>query len=150
GLFILGFVSLPILAADCFILTRQGFPVTQHLSGLAFRHLPFLAWVLLPPLALGSLTRNLGQVILLILLIILRLIALMPFSGNIPDGSTNIGWIDNVTGTFMLALVLAAVVLIEYRSRRTWFAGTIAATFVVFPGFSVPLKWQLELQSRVK
>jgi hypothetical protein len=150
-IFILAFVNLPVLIADCFILTAQGFSVGGHWTGALWRQIPFTFWVLLPPLALGSLTRNLGQVIVAILLVVLRMVVnSIPFHSELPGGNTAIGWIQATVDTIVLVAVLSAVVLIQYRSRRTWLARSLFAAFVIFPGLSFPLRWQLGWQARVK
>jgi len=150
-LFILAFVNLPVMIADCLILTTQGFSVAGHWTGMLWRQIPFTFWVLLPPLALGSLTRNLGQVILAILLVVLRIVVnSIPLHSELPGGNTAIGWIQVTVDTIVLVAVLATVVLIQYRSRRTWFARTLFSAFIIFPGLSFPLRWQLGWQARVK
>jgi hypothetical protein len=151
ALFIMVFVNVPVLVADCFILTAQGFSVTGHCQALLWRHIPFTVVVLLPPLALGALTRNISQVIVAILLVVLRIVvSSIPFRDQISNGWTAIGWLQVAMDTVLLTAVLSAVVLIQYRRRLTWLTRALAAAFVVFPGFSIPLRWQLDWQARVK
>jgi hypothetical protein len=150
-LFIFAFINLPVLIADCFILTAQSFSIVEHWEGLLWRQVPFTVSILVPPLALASLTRNLGQVIVAILLVILRIVVnSIPFENAFPRGSTGMEWIQATADDAVLLFVLSAVILIQYRSRRTWLARTLTVAFVILPGFSIPLRWQLDWQARVK
>jgi hypothetical protein len=149
-LFILAFVNVPILIADCFILTAQGFSAAGHWQGVLWRQIPFTVAVLLPPLALGSSTRNLSQVIVAILLVVLRIVVGSLAPGASSGGSNSVDWIEATVDTIVFLAILCAVVLIQYGSRRTWLARGLLAAFVIVPGFSLPLRWQLDLQARVK
>ena len=150
-LFILAFVNLPVLIADWFILTAQGFSFAGHWQGVLWRQIPFTASVLLPPLALASLTRNLSQVVVAVLLVVLRIVVTsIPLVSELPGGSTAVGWIEDTVYTIVLLAALSAVVLIQYRIRRTWIARSLFAGFVILPSLSLPLRWQLDWQARVK
>lgn len=149
--FILLFINLPVLIADCLILTAQGFSVGAHWHGILWKQIPFTVVALLPALGLASLTRNLGQVVVAVLLIVLRIVMnSFPLQRGISPGYTAVGWIEDAVSILVLLSVLAAVILIQYRARRTWLARGLFAAFVIVPGFSVPLGWQLEWQARVK
>lgn len=150
-LFIFLFVNLAVAAADCFILTAHGFSAAAHWKSLLWRQIPFTVAVLIPPLALGALTCNLGQVMIAILLVILRIVVnSIPFEAAIPGGSTAVAWTDATVSTIVFLIVLSAIILIQYRRRLTGLARTLAVAFVVFPGFSIPVRWQLDWQARVK
>jgi hypothetical protein len=150
-LFILAFVNLPVLIADGFILTAPGFSIAEDWKGMLWRQIPFTIAVLLPPLALASLTRNLGQVIVAILLVVLRIVlnSIQP-QNPLQGGYSALGWIDVTESTIVLLAILSAIVLIQYGSRRTWLARAVFGAYVIFPSFSIPLRWQLDVQARVK
>src|SRR5260370_18148320 len=74
----------------------------------------------------------------------------IPLHSELPGGNTAIGWIQATVDTIVLVAVLSTIVLIQYRSRRTWLARTLFAAFVIFPGLSFPVRWQLHWQPRVK
>jgi hypothetical protein len=152
-LFILLFVNFPLLIGDCFILTAQGFSLGQLWQGVLWRQIPFSLWLLLPPLALGSLTRNLGQVVVAILLIVLRIVAAsLPLeSGSaIPEGSTPVAWVGATIDALVMLGVLAAVIFIQYRYRRSLPARALFAAFVIFPGVPIPMRWQLDWHARLR
>src|SRR5579871_758084 len=71
-LLILLFINLPVALADCLILRAQGFSIGAHAAALLWHQIPFSLLLLLPPFVLGSVTRHLGQVFLIVLLILLR------------------------------------------------------------------------------
>ena len=145
------FVNLAVLIGDCFILTAQGFSVGQLWQGVLWRQIPFTLWLLLPPLALGSLTRNLGQVVVAILLIVLRMVAAsLPLENAIPAGSTPVAWVGAAIDALVMLGVLAAVSFIQYRYRRTLPARALFAAFVIFPGLPIPMRWQLDWHARLR
>jgi hypothetical protein len=149
-LFIVAFVNLPVAIADSVILPAQGFSVAGHWQGMLWRQVPFTIMLLVPPLALGSLTRNLGQVIVAVLLIVLRIVVgSIPFS-SLPSGYTAVSWTEGVVSTFSLLAVLSAVIVIQYRARRTWLARALFAGFVLVPALSLPVRWQLAWQARAR
>lgn len=149
--FIFLFVNLTLAVGDCLILTAHGFSAAAQWKSLLWRQIPFTAAVLIPPLALGALTRNLSQVIIALLLVILRIVVnSIPFETAIPGGSSAVAWTDATISTVVFLIALAAIILIQYRRRLTWLARTLAVAFVILPGFSIPVRWQLDWQARVK
>ncbi len=145
-LLILLFINLPVALADCLILRAQGFSIGAHAAALLWHQIPFSLLLLLPPFALGSVTRHLGQVILVVLLILLRLIVnSIPSDNPIGNGSVSFAWIGEIIDAFVFLAVFTAIVWIQYRSRRTWWARGILTAFVIFPGLPTPLGWQLSL-----
>ncbi len=61
GLFILAFVNVPMLLADCVILQIQGFHMTSYWINLVCWQLLFTVVWLLPLAALAAITKNLRQ-----------------------------------------------------------------------------------------
>ena len=64
-LFVLVFLNLPMLLADCVILAAHGFKAWSYLPGLLVRQLLLLLVWFLPFLALATVTENLKQFLLL-------------------------------------------------------------------------------------
>lgn len=54
-------VSLPLFVADCLILSVQSLSVADNLGGLVLKQLLTAAWLILPPFAVASITRNLAE-----------------------------------------------------------------------------------------
>ncbi len=150
AIFVALFVNVAVLVADCLILRAQGFSVAAHWQGMLWKQIPFTIAILLPALALASVTRSLSQVIVVVLLIVLRIVVDSLRSGGLPGGSTAVDWIGNDFETLVVMVVFSSMVLIQYRARRTWLARGIFAAFVIVPGVSLPLRWELGFQAFVK
>jgi hypothetical protein len=132
ALFIAVFVHLPVLLSQAAVLASNGIPPFQHLSTLLWRQAFLSAVLVLPVAVLASVTRRLKQVVLGILVIAapLPLIAMAPWViGKSRELSLLLSHI--VTGDFWLRTVLVAacmtlgsvaLLLFQYRSRRTGLA----------------------------
>jgi hypothetical protein len=153
-LFIAAFINVPVLVGDVLILNAHGFSLAHKWPALLWRQVPFSIVLLLPPLALGSISRNTGQVILIFLLIVLRIVAgILVSSETLHSVSLDVaalGWIDNTAIAAALCAVLVAVIWAQYRTRRTWLARAVLAAFLLCPAVSIPFEWQPALQARVK
>ncbi len=150
-LFILIFINLPILIADCLILTAQGFSLSGNWPGLLWKQVPFTIVALVPPLPIASLTRNLGQAIVVLLLILLRIVVgSIPVGSHLPSGDTGVSWTADVVTAASMIAIFGAVIWIQYRMRRTRIAGALFAAFVLIPGWSIPVSWQLAWHARVR
>ena len=77
ALFILAFVSVPVLLTDILILLVYGFPLLPNLSGLLWSQLLLTVSLALPAAALASITVGLAQLVLTILLLAVSALAYM-------------------------------------------------------------------------
>jgi hypothetical protein len=127
-LFVLVFLNLPMLLADCVILAGHGFKAWSYLPGLLFRQLLFLLVWFLPFVALATVTENLKQ-FLLVLAMIPALYLITAFVGRLPVFQLFWGhgeWISN-SAMFVVAGVGTFLILpIQYLHRRTTLARGIA------------------------
>ena len=97
-LFVLAFVSLPLLISDCVVLHARGFPPIDHLPGLLWRHaLLFVPLVLSAATIASSVTRNLWQFVLWpIGLVLIGIISDLFDKGDaISGGSVPMSWIED-------------------------------------------------------
>ena len=53
-------VALPLFIADCVILSERSFSVAGNFGGLILRQFVKAAWLIVPPFAVASVTRNLS------------------------------------------------------------------------------------------
>ncbi|MES1260825.1 MAG: hypothetical protein ABUS49_03740, partial [Acidobacteriota bacterium] len=60
-LFLLAFVNIPLLVSDFWILQRSGFSAPAHLGGVLERQVLITLWLLVPPLAIASVTSGITQ-----------------------------------------------------------------------------------------
>lgn len=115
ALFVLAFIHLPLLFMDIFLLSRAGFHPAHHLVGLLwmqFLWIPFFIAVA----ALASVTRNIPQMLLAVLLVALYMIGMAALSQVIPNANFSAGS-DWWSGLLLIGTAVA-VILVQYSRRR--------------------------------
>ena len=140
-LFILAFVSLPLLLADCFILLLQGLRPWENPVGLLWHELSLFAVIFLPMMAVACITTSFGQAVLVGLAstVIIAVWFFGPFLSSVGRldfngvGMTVGGGTDVEVGISGLLACLTmtsaalAIMILQYHSRRT---GASRAIFV--------------------
>lgn len=131
SLFILTFINVPKMVADCLILEGQGFHASSYWLNLLASQALFTALCLLPFAVLAAVTANLRQFILVVVLawlalflpFIVRSLVVPVFETFSPVGGA---WMAQMIA---IAIVLPASVLIllwQYSRRRTVVARMMA------------------------
>jgi hypothetical protein len=151
-LFIIAFVSFPLLLADCFILLLQGLRPWENPVGLLWHELAIFAVILLPMMAVACITANFGQAVLVALATVVPILVFGrffgPFLGTLSEYGANAfafkvgGGTDSVMGIWAplacLVMISAALVIMifQYRARRTGVSRLIfvAAVLLVLCG----------------
>ena len=118
-LFLLAFLYLPLLIAQCYLLVVAGFSPLSFITGLLFNLLLISCAIVLPLVALATVTSNFARMTLTLLGVVLSIGLLAALFSK-----ANLEWImlPGESG-FFLALVVglcAAAVVSQYASRRTW------------------------------
>jgi hypothetical protein len=143
ALFVGAFVNLPVFLIQAGILAAVGIPPLHHLSPLLWRQIFFLVFLVLPAAALSAITRNLKQVFLAALLIVvpLFLLTLAPYVKRGPASDALASFVLRpLTGEFwlrtlfMAAAVIAgsaAVLILQYWRRATALSRTLLAVTIV-------------------
>jgi hypothetical protein len=140
-LFVLVFLNLPMLLADCAILAAHGFKAWSYLPGLLFCQLLLLLVWFLPFVALAAVTENVKQFLLLLAMIPV-LYFITTFVGRLPvfylywfRGE----WIPNSAMIVVVVVGTFLILRIQYLHRRTTLARGIAICAVplalMFPSF---------------
>jgi len=154
-LFIVAFVNLPLLLSDCFILTLQGFHPWATPGGLLWHAATIFAVLLLPMLALACITTNFAQVVLVVLATLVSIlvlgIVLNPYGNNVSIGfSVGGDWLGGSLACLVLLSTALAIIILQYRARRTWVARAIFGAVVLlllWGGRFLPWHTGLALQS---
>lgn len=137
-LFLIVFLYLPSLLAECLLLAEAGFQPLHYLPGLLYNMLLISAVVVLPLAALSTVTNSFGSMTVAVLAVVTCLIGILTVGARIPADS-----IDYAYGSRMyLVLAIAgciAVVLLQYARRdlrTSWlvFLGTIVLLGIVALG----------------
>jgi hypothetical protein len=141
ALFVAAFVNLPILLSQAVVLATNGIPPVQHLSALLWRQAFLSAVLLLPMAVLASLTRSLKQAVLGVLMVAAPLPVIAMAPSVIGQGrELSLLLTRIVSGDFWLrTLIVAAcamlgsvaLLLFQYRSRRTGLARTAFAAILI-------------------
>ncbi len=130
ALFVAAFINLPLLVWHVAALTAVGIPLGEHLPALLWRQLFFSAFYILPVAALAAITRSLGQVILIGLVLGLPVAR----SGTFLLAQNVEGILATATAAILIAGVLA-VLVVQYSRRATklsrWLAGSAVAAIVI-------------------
>jgi hypothetical protein len=121
-LFVVAFISAPLLVADAVVLAREGFSVPANVPGLLWSVGLVTAGLVLMLCALATLTRGLAQWMLSLLFTVGAFIGLDWIGkGNVWGG---VQWIRD-HGDMAIWFATASVILLwQYKHRRT--AGSIA------------------------
>jgi len=155
-LFIVAFVSFPLLLADCFILTLQGFHPWANPGGLLWHEVAVFVVLLLPMIAVACITTSFARVVLVGLATIVSIVVLETVLS--PYGNTMIGfsvegeWIGGSLLCLVLLSTALAIMILQYRSRRTWVSRTIfvaAVLLLLCSGRFLPWDMTFALQSRL-
>ena len=126
-LFVLMYLNMPMLVADCVILAAHGFNAWSYLPGLLVRQLLLLLVWFLPFVALATVTENLKQ-FLLLLVVIPVLYFIIAVVGGLPvflywaHGE----WIPISAMIVVVVAVTFLILRIQYLYRRTTLARGIA------------------------
>ena len=156
ALFIVAFINAPLLLAQFAILTVAGFQPLAYLPSFLWVHIVFFASVLLPAVALSSVTRNLGQAVLVLFGVTAALIVVgLAISGL--DGQTNYGsypfaWAGNLIEEISFAAVALLILILQWTFRMRWLALSAGVAFyLVFGLFSgdLPVALATSVQSRM-
>ncbi len=127
ALFIAAFVNLPLLVYHLAVYVAMGIPIHEHLGSLFWRQVFLTALFLLPAVALAVLTRSFTQVVAAVVAVtaagwlawfILTFVA--PYVFRI--GSLTRGANSDIAVAALLTIGVAAIVVLQYSSRRTAWA----------------------------
>jgi len=113
-----------LFIAQCLLLIEAGFPPQLHLAGLLFNFLRLTAILVLPLIAIATVTSSFARMTLTLLGIFIAFIALAAFaaflSNNQPSTPSS-----QVGGRICLAIAFmgfAAAIVLQYAMRRVWLA----------------------------
>lgn len=114
------FVSIPLFAAQLFLLSEAGFSPAPHITDLLLIQIWWIILLLLPLATLATLTSNLAQLVLTILGIFVLLIGIAILNTRIRyAGSIPAHWLPGWIEPAILLGTAAAVVVLQYARRKT-------------------------------
>jgi hypothetical protein len=131
------FVSIPLFAAQLFLLSEAGFSPAPHITDLLLIQIWWIILLLLPLATLATLTSNLAQLVLTILGIFVLLIGIAILNTRIRyAGSIPAHWLPGWIEPAILLGTAAAVVVLQYARRKTlrsrlFLIGAVAAALLI-------------------
>jgi hypothetical protein len=117
ALFLFVFLYLPILFAQCALLYQAGFAPFSYVHGLLYNLLLLTGILILPVVAIATITSNFAKMILTSLGLVLAIIALLI------AGSSRTSVSLPSDGSWFFALFFSsilAVIILQYATRRTF------------------------------
>jgi hypothetical protein len=116
-LFVMLFLSIPLLVADTIILAVERFSIAEHIPGLLWSVLLITVGALTTLCAFATLMRGLTQWIISALLAVGLFLGLEEIGNGNDWGREE--WMRQLAAAAMLFILAAAVLLWQYRTRRT-------------------------------
>ncbi len=116
-LFLLVFLNLPLLILDVVLLAIAGFDPSHHVVGLLWMQFLILLFLVLSAAALASITANIVQALLGLLVIALYIVGMAALASQIPNSDFS-GPVDFLPAGFFVGTCVA-VIIIQYARRRT-------------------------------
>jgi hypothetical protein len=153
GLFIAAFINLPVLLCQAAVLRAAGFDLWGEIGFLFWKQVFFTAFLVLPVAGLAAVTRNLGQVLLGVVLAVavVPAIVVAVYYGSFRRGADwgGLSWMPYSAMGAVLAVGTVTAVLLAYTRRnaahsRTILAITGVVAVVVLAAPPLPWGWNIQ------
>jgi hypothetical protein len=118
-LFLIVYLYLPILTAQCLLLIEAGFHPQFYIPGLLFNLLLITGVLVVPLLALATVTSSFARMTLTILAVLVSIIGIAVLSSFIDSDSISNPYGDRISLPLVLCLGGTAIGL-QYARRRVW------------------------------
>jgi len=127
-------INFPLLLLQAADLTRSGLSLLTDFPDLLWRQLFFTALMIFPPAALGTVTRNLAQVVAVVMGGLALLIVLIYIAAAFAAGYSSapiFGWMIQCEVAIVAILGCVAVLMVQYARRGAWLGRIICALTLV-------------------
>ena len=121
-------VALPVFIADCVILSELSFSVAGNFGGLILRQFVKAAWLIVPPFAVASVTRNLSED----LMVWIAGVAVV-VGAYFPNSQDEVREVYGAYAIAVALVLLAVIVWRQYSQRRTMTGRLLLAAAVLLP-----------------
>jgi hypothetical protein len=146
-------VFLPLFAADVFILWRQGFAPFADPAGLLGRYTALAFFLILPAIALGTVTASIAQATIVCLALpAAAIIYTAMLHGAAFESWGALQWVRSLVAVTVLSAGALAIVILQYRYRTARTARSLGVlTFVAALLLPALLPWTVAhaVQSRL-
>lgn len=132
-LFLIAFLYVPLLMAQCVMLVEAGFSPFSSFRGLLYDSVGLTCALVLPLVALATVTRNFARMTLAVLGAAVCLIAIVILASNAPQDRVAIPYASGIF--FCIALcVCLCVVILQYARRSAKISWILLAVLVALFG----------------
>jgi hypothetical protein len=129
ALFLVVFLYVSLLIGQCLLLFRAGFPPLSFVPGLLFNLLLITAVIVLPLLAITTVTATFARVTVTLLALLVCFIGYVAISLYFSDGAS-IPYRDHVSLPLAFSFC-GVVVVLQYASRRVWVSRLVLAALPI-------------------
>ena len=150
ALFLLVFLSIPTFTAHAVLLREAGFHPLSYLPGLLYNLLLLTGVLVLPLIALATITSTFVRMTLTLLGVIIGIAAMAALAATFSMQGANTPGDDDHWSFILFVSIFLTVILLQYATRRLWLSRTILAAvalfgvlmaFVPLDGYFVPLAY---------
>ena len=155
AVFVLVFINIPTFIADALIVERYGFRFAEVLPGLISKQAMISAAFLVPSAVLAALTTGLVQELLTLVALAVSFVVFVWWTsgGGLFAGRFNpFDWLRWFLCGALAAIAGLAIIVLQYRRRRTRVSATLSLLCLLGVGFvsvRTPWLWILEVQSKL-
>lgn len=119
-LFLLTFLYLPILVAQCVLLKTAGFQPHSCIAGLLFNLLLITFFLVVPFFALATVTASFARTTLTVVAILLGFVGLSILSSSLYTSHVTSSNSGIRVSTSVLVIICTVVPVVQYAMRRVW------------------------------
>ena len=131
-LFLLTFLYLPLLIAQCILLVEAGFHPLPYVPGLLYNLLLITGGIVLPLIAIATVTGSFARTTLTLLGILIGILGLGVLGSVVPSGHAKTPEGDSYFPFILFLAVFLTVIVLQYATRRLWLARTILGSLLLF------------------
>ena len=138
-LFIFVFISVPLYHSQLFLLHKAGFPVLPYLWGVVLLQISLPCVLIFFSILLACLTRNLGQTVVTIGILVAALLFLVWLSSFVPgEGMSRHSEASQDVSVLLIFSPLLLAPIWQFARRKTWqIRALVCAAFLVSALFGI-------------
>ena len=132
ALFLLAFLYIPLFIAHSLLIVEAGFHPRAYVPGLLYNLLLITGIIVLPLIALATVTGSFAKATLTLLGILVAIISMAAFSSVSSGPSANTPGEDSHLSFLLFVLLFLSVIILQYATRRLWLSRAILGGLALF------------------
>jgi hypothetical protein len=119
--FLLAFIGAPLFLVQLYLLHDAGFAIHSHFFGIVRMQFALALILFLPAVALASLTKNLGQALIVLLIAFIVFFTITSQLSRVPNSSMSsaVQGLEEIESVLLLGSITGAAGW-QYARRKTW------------------------------